>query len=468
MTNIIRKRMLLEILTVVIGIVVALIPAPAGLGQNAMWTMGILVWAIANWITKSMPDVTVIVIMLCLWSVFKIVPFTTAFSAFSGSTFWLLVGVFTLSAAISKSGLLKRMSLMIMRLFPPTFKGQVMAMIGTGMVIGPFIPSSMAKISLTGPMAADIGRTLGFEPHSKGMTGMFLSMYTGFSLLAPTFISASFFGYMILALMPESVQKQFTWVFWLVAMLVWAIVVMVGSYFAITKLYSPKNTATMSKDLVNKQIETLGPVSLHEKITLLVLVICVLFWVFESATGIPAVIPAVIGGVLLIAAGVLAVSDLSACLPWNILIFSGGVMGIAGALGSVKITDWIGSAFGGPMGALIANPYVFVLAGTVIFTMLRFVLVDHMSAFTLFIVVLLPFAVASGVTPMLVGIVAYVNVMPFFVYYQNIQFVVAYEGFGGDKMAPFTSVSMYYFVYMAISTAGLLLTVPYWTVLGLL
>lgn len=462
-----QKKLLYEAVSIAVGLIIAFLPPPEGLTTHSMWVLGLLVWGIINWIARPMPDFLVILIMITMWAALKVLPFGVAFGAFSGGTIWLLISVFAISAAITKSGLLKRSSLLVMKLFPPTFKGQVLALMGTGLVVGPAIPSSMAKISIAGPMAAGIGNNLGFADKSKGMVGMFLAMYTGFSLLAPVFISASFFGYMIHGLMPEGVQQQFTWGYWFLSMIPWALVVVVLSYFAITKLYAPETPATMTKEAVNRQISELGPLSRDERVTAIVVGICVVFWILESVTGIPAVIPTIVGSVVLTALNVINIPDWNSKVPWHIIIFAGGVMGIAGALKSVGIVAWIETTFGPSLEVVAANPFIFVIAGSLLMFALRFVLVDHMTAFIMFIIIFSPFCIAVGMNPMIAGFVAYVNVMPFVVYYQNIQFVVAYEAFGGEAKIPFKKVMPYYFVFTGICIAGLLVSVPYWSALGL-
>ncbi len=146
--------------------------------------MGLLIWAIINWVTNVIPDFVCVFIMCCAWVLLGIVPFSTAFGSFSGTTVWLLIAAMGIGAAVTKSGLLARVALCIMRICPPTFKGQVLALLGSGVVIGPFIPSTIAKVSIVGAMATDIGSKLGFENRSKGMSGLWSAMYAGYTLLS--------------------------------------------------------------------------------------------------------------------------------------------------------------------------------------------------------------------------------------------------------------------------------------------
>lgn len=188
----VKKRWLAEAAAVAAGLAVGFFPAPEGLGQPAMWVLGLLAWGIINWMTNAVPDFVCIFVMCSAWVLLGITPFSSAFGSFSGTTVWLLIAAMGISAAVSKSGLLARVALKIMSIAPPTFRGQSLALMGSGLVIGPFIPSTIVKVSIVGAMATDIGAKLGYERRSKGMAGLWSSMYLGYNQLSQAFLSASF------------------------------------------------------------------------------------------------------------------------------------------------------------------------------------------------------------------------------------------------------------------------------------
>lgn len=351
-----RKKIIFEVLAVLAGLAIAFIPAPEGLQQNAMWTMGLLIWAIINWVTNVIPDFVCVFIMCCAWVLLGIVPFSTAFGSFSGTTVWLLIAAMGIGAAVTKSGLLARVALCIMRICPPTFKGQVLALLGSGVVIGPFIPSTIAKVSIVGAMATDIGSKLGFENRSKGMSGLWSAMYAGYTLLSQAVLSASFFSYIIMGLLPENVQAQFSWMFWLKAMLPWLIICTIASYIGIVLLYKPKDAPKLSKQDVTDMMNNLGPMSRDEKITLVVLVICIIFWVLERTLNVPAAVTAVLGMSALLMTGVINPKDYNQRINWSIIAFMGGAINLATAITTVGIDTWLGNTFGGAMAGLIGNP----------------------------------------------------------------------------------------------------------------
>lgn len=468
MTKTTQKKLLWEGIAVALGLIIAFIPAPQGLEQNAMWTLGLLIWAIVNWVSNAIPDFVCIFIMCCTWVLMGIVPFTTAFNSFSGTTVWLLIAAMGIGAAVTKSGLLARVALCIMRICPPTFKGQVLALLGSGVVIGPFIPSTIAKVSIVGAMATDIGGKLGFENRSKGMSGLWSAMYAGYTLLSQAVLSASFFSYIIMGLLPKDVQAQFSWFFWLRAMLPWLIICTIASYFAICLLYKPQNAPTLSKEDVSAMLDKLGPMSWDEKITLGVLLVCIVLWVLERTLNIPAAVTAVLGMSALLALGVITPKDYNQRINWSIIAFMGGAINLATAITTVGIDSWLGNTFGGTMAGLISNPYLFVFVIATVALLSRFIIVDMTTDYTLFTVILTPFCLAAGVSPWVAAMAAYCVVYPYFTKYQNINYLAAFNSAGGDEKLEHSMLVPFCLVFHIVSILALTASVPYWQMLGLI
>jgi len=463
-----QKKLIFEALAVAAGLVIAFLPAPSGLGQNAMWTMGLLVWAIINWVTNAIPDFVCVFIMCSTWVLLGIVPFETAFGSFAGTTVWLLIAAMGIGAAVTKSGLLARVALCIMRICPPTFKGQVLALLGSGVLIGPFIPSTIAKVSIVGAMATDIGGKLGFQNRSSGMSGLWSAMYAGYTLLSQAVLSASFFSYIIMGLLPADVQAQFSWLFWLQAMAPWLILCAIASYVAICILYKPHDAPKLSKEDVSAMLNNLGPMSRDEKITLGVLIVCIMFWVLERTLNVPAAVTAILGMSALLALGVITPKDYNQRINWSIIAFMGGAINLATAITTVGIDTWLGNTFGGAMAGLISNPYLFVPVIATTALLSRFIIVDMTTDYTLFTVILTPFCIAAGMSPWVAAMAAYCVVYPYFTKYQNINFLAAFNSAGGDERLEHKKLVPFCLVFHIVSILALTASVPYWQMLGLI
>ena len=460
------KKFLLEALSIAVSAGVALSPPPAGLETDAMWVAGLLVWTLLNLILRFIPDFVVLMMMSCMWVVLHIMPFQQAFESFTGTTVWLLVGALGIGTAVTKSGLLTRVALCTMKLCSPTFSGQVFAMLASGVVLSPFIPSTTAKVAVAGALATDVGERLGLEDRSWGMSGIWCAMYTSYSLMSPILMSASYFSYVILNLMPEHIRGDLTLVRWSVAMLPWGVVTFLGAFAAISILYKPKHKIEISREDINEMLHDLGPVTRDEKITIAVVGVCMVCWVFERQLDIPSVVPALMGMGLLMSFGVINKVDYNTHISWSLIAFVGCAINMTHAISVVGIDKWIGDNFASSLAGVISNPYLFLtaVAGAMVAT--RFIIIDPLTCFTLYIVVLSPFCEAGGISPWILAMCTYIFCQPWFARYQNVNYLAGFASAGGDDKLDFTKSVRYCFAYNLVALTGVLISVPYWKLLG--
>lgn len=462
------KKFLLEALSIAVSAGVALSPPPSGLETEAMWVAGLLVWTLLNLILRYIPDFVVLMMMSCMWVVLHIMPFQQAFESFTGTTVWLLVGALGIGTAVTKSGLLTRVALCTMKLCSPTFSGQVFAMLASGVVLSPFIPSTTAKVAVAGALATDVGERLGLGDRSWGMSGIWCAMYTSYSLMSPILMSASYFSYVILNLMPEHIRGDLTLVRWSVAMLPWGVVTFLGAFAAISILYKPKHKIEISREDINEMLHDLGPVTRDEKITIAVVGVCMVCWVFERQLDIPSVVPALMGMGLLMSFGVINKVDYNTHISWSLIAFVGCAINMTHAISVVGIDKWIGDNFASSLAGVISNPYLFLtaVAGAMVAT--RFIIIDPLTCFTLYIVVLSPFCEAGGISPWILAMCTYIFCQPWFARYQNVNYLAGFASAGGDDKLDFAKSVRYCFAYNLVALTGVLISVPYWKLLGLI
>ena len=179
------------ILPVVVGFIIALLP-PLGepLTVESMRFGGIFICIIMMMIFNIFPDFVISTSGLVLMVALKVTDFGTAFSPFAGTAVWLVVAAFGLGAAVAKTGLLKRISYLVLKLFPETFKGQILAFYTAGLVVSPLIPSLTAKGTVLGPFAAQVAESLGYEKDSKGARGLFAAVTIMATIVGMAFLSA--------------------------------------------------------------------------------------------------------------------------------------------------------------------------------------------------------------------------------------------------------------------------------------
>ena len=415
---------------------------------------------------EFLPDYLTMILLMCSWVVLKVVPFKTAFAAFADTTVWLLIGALGIGVGVASSGLLNRIALVVMSKFPPTFKGMTTALYVAGNIINPLIPSATAKVSIVAPFARGIGEKLGFEPESEGMGGLFSAAWMSTGVLYPLFLSASFFNYTLIGLLPKDVGDKVTWMSWFSSFWVWGLVVMVLGYFVIQILYKPKESHDMDPAFVKDQLAALGPMTKNEKIVSMILAVALLMWITERVHGINATIVALVALMLMLAFNIFDRVNFRAKIGWDSIYFIGGILCLASVFPAVGIDKWIGSVVGPSIKPLISNMYLFVIAIPLVLFFLRFVLVSQTASLMIFVVLFTPLAVAAEMNPIIPAFIVLVSVNLWNVIYQNTTFLAAY--YASNGMVKHSQTIKMSVAYALCNIIALLASVPVWQLMGMI
>lgn len=452
---------------IIIGAAVAAYPPIEGLDPSAMCALGILSWAIAWWVFDVIPEYAVSILMCTFFVVFGLVPTETAFSSFAGSTFWMLLGALGLGVGISDSGLLVRIALYILRIFPQNFKGKIIGLLGVGVITAPFVPSLTAKVVMLAPITEAMSDALGYKRKGREASALFLAMFTGVRNMAPVFLSASVMGYLLLGFYPAPVQAQFTMGYWFLSALPWGIIMSILNYFSIIFMFKPEKQQTAEGNYIDERIAELGPMKKKERIMLAIIILTVLLWAAEPWHGIASHLVALLGLCLTLSLKVIDREAFRSLIAWDSLIFICAVLNLTPVFKILHINEWILAMFNPVMQQLTGNPYLFILGIALITVIVRFVIISEMAFISIFMVFLVPLVMQAGINPWVAGIVVYVMVTPWFVLYENSLFLAAHYSVNGE-MVEFSKMSRFCIIYLANSLIALLLSVPYWQYLHLL
>ena len=457
------------VIGVAIGIWFANLPVFSGLTLKAMWAIAIFLCTVVWWMADVFPDYVTCIFMCGAWAAFGVVPFTTAFSAFSNTIFWLLIGALGIAVAVGKSGLLNRIALLVMSKFPLTFKGQTLALLVTGTLMTPLIPSSNAKIAVVAPFATAISDNMGYARKSSGAAGIFSAMFLSLGCIHPLFISGSFMGYAVNGLLPKDIQAQMTWTNWFINALPWGITLLVLGYFALLMLYKPSENKRLSPELVKEQIAALGPMKKNEKIVAVVLAITLVLWMTEKMHGLNSALVACASMGILLGFNLFDRNSFRASIPWDAAIFMGGILNLSVVFPILKIDKWIGDTMGPYVVPLLSqNILLFFVAICAIIYILRYVLVSQLATITIFTLLLTPFALRAGISPWIMAFTAYVAINVWTVMYQNIQYVTAFYLAANGELVTHRQMVKLSVAYMIISIIGLLVSIPVWKLTGLI
>ena len=459
-------RQAFSFLFILLGVWIAFITPPDGLSPQTMKALGITVWAVGWWITQIVPEYVTGLLRCVVWAATKCVPFQTAFATFSTSGWWIMVGAFALGAVAGKTGLLKRISLCVLHLFPASFAGQVWGLIASGTVISPLIPSINAKATLSTPIALSISDELDLERKKAGACGLFGACYVGFVLAGHMFMSGSFTHYVLVGMLPPE-YRGVTWLDWLLWSLPWGLVMLVGMGLYIIWAYKPSKSVRLTKDNVAEQIRNLGPLSREERITLWTLIITLLLWMTEAWHGISSGEVAVTAMCVLLMSKVMDRKDFKNGIDWPSVVYVGSILNLAAVIQALHVDRWLGVALKPYLLSVVGSPASLIVAIILSMCVIRLLIVSMSSAAAIFVLILPPLLIPLGMNPWIVCMVAFAGGDIWYLKYMNAFYLCADLGTEG-KMANHRSMIKLSAAYMVICTLGFIVSIPFWRMFGLL
>lgn len=467
MKNIPTKKLIFAIIGLVLGFVIAFLPPPTGLEQQAMIVLGILVAAILFWAGEVFPEYVTALIMSSLFVLLAKLPIDTSMAAFSGSTFWLVVTAFGLGAAIKACGLLERVSLALLRIFPKSFKGQVLGLLGVTTVVSPFVPSKIAKTVILTPITRGIGEAMGYEAKSRQANGLFIATFIAISFAPNLFLTASVVSTALHGMLPEQYQAQYTMIRWAIAALPFMVVFFLLNYFWLSRRYAPKGEGNKKVDMsyIEERYKALGAWKKEEKIMGIIVLVAVLLWVFKGVHGIAEWIVTAFALCACFIFKIMNGKDFRYGVPWESLIFIFCAVSLGNVLPAVGITEWLSTAIGPYTEQFFSNPFLVIIGLSVMTMLVRFLILSETGYLAVATAICIPLALVAGVSPWIVAFILNVFVPVWFLPYQSSMYLTTLYSCGEDYVTTKGTTS-YCWAYCLFAIVSLFVAYFVWQATG--
>ena len=186
----------------------------------------LLIGAVLCWTLDVLPDYVVALGVIVVWNIFAIGPSAASLSGFASPVWFLLLGVLAVGGGLARSGVLERIAFALLRLFPATFRGQVVAFLVGGLVMTPLLPLTVARCALTAPLARQVAEVLGYPARSRAAVGLGLAAFAGSGLLSRVFLSGATLNLIAWSLLPPAARPG--WWTWAIASAPMLLVLMPG------------------------------------------------------------------------------------------------------------------------------------------------------------------------------------------------------------------------------------------------
>jgi L-tartrate/succinate antiporter len=358
---------------VVVAIVIALIPAPAGLPQYAWYYLAIFVGVIVGLMFEPLPGGAIGLIGVALVTVLSEYVFFSpeqlaktgfnparaslswALSGFSNTTVWLIFGAFMFALGYEKTGLGRRIALLLVKAMGRKTLTLGYAVTIADTLLAPFTPSNTARSGGTiYPVIRNLPPLYDSQPNDPSMRRV--GSYLMWVAIAATCATSSMF---LTALAPnllasELVQKiakiEIAWMEWFVAFAPVGILLLAVIPLLVYWIYPPEvKEGAEVPAWAAKELEKMGPLSQKEITLGILVVIALLLWIFggdimEATTAAIAVIS------LMLLLNVVTWDDITANkAAWNTLAWFATLVALADGLTRVGFVKWFAESVAGQL-----------------------------------------------------------------------------------------------------------------------
>ncbi|EAX46916.1 anion transporter [Thermosinus carboxydivorans Nor1] len=348
---------------------IILLPTPADLPVAGQRMLGILVFSVIVWMTDAISyPVSAAVIMTLMAFLLGISPevanpkkligtsqaLTMALGGFSNTALALVGGALFLSAAMTQTGLDKRIALFVLSKVGAKTNRVLAGVIFVGFILSFFVPSTTARVACLVPIVMGMIKAFGVNQKSAFAGVMMIATAQADSLWNVGIKTAAAQNLIALGFIEKQLGVYITWLDWFIAAAPFSAIMSVVLYYVLLKLMPPEmDEIPGGKEAVAKELAALGPMKTDEKKLLALSLILLFFWSTEkivhpfdtSTTTIAAITLMLLPGI-----GVMTWKDAQAKIPWGTLILFGVGISLGSAILSTKAAAWLAkiivSAFG--------------------------------------------------------------------------------------------------------------------------
>lgn len=464
----IRKTLALALAFAVGWVIWHMVP-PASIGGNGQHFLAILSVAVTLWIFEIFDDYIVGLMLLLAWMILGIVPSKVALAGFSQSSWFFVVGVLGIGAAINETGLLYRLAVQgLSRSRHTSHKIHALFLMMSGVMTTPLLPTGKARTAIALPVSQAFVQAAGFKSRSNGSALLSLSALIGFSQMSFMFLTGGAFGLIGWNLLPESSKSQFGWMVWFMAALPAGLFILLSVFASIHFLFplESKERTAVYINAAQLQLEKLGPISKAQWVGLSVLVMILAGWLTKVFHGIDETWIALSGLLFFLSTGALNKKSFRNNMDWGLILFFGIVNSIAAISIYLKIDRWFIDLVAPILTRFSYGPLGFLEAVVLIVYFARFFL-RKSAVVMLLTLTLVPLGMKMGIHPGIVLLTISMASECFLLPYQDGPYQIAYSSTNGQAFSHAQARKVLLAKFMA-TLGAIAISVPYWKILGLI
>ncbi|WP_409350623.1 DASS family sodium-coupled anion symporter [Variovorax sp. Sphag1AA] len=342
-------------------IAVLALPQPEGLPVAGHRMLAILVFAVIVWISEAVSyEASAIMITSLMAALIGLAPkvdapSTTygtgaalgmALAGFSSTALALVGAALCIAAAMTITGLDRRIALVTLSTIGTTTRRILIGSIVVTIVLSLVVPSATARSACVVPIMMGVITAFGVDKRSNIAAGIMIMVAQATSVWNVGIQTAAAQNLLTVGFMDKLLGERVSWIQWLVAGAPWAVVMSIVLYFVVRWLLPPESESIAGgKEAVQRELASLGPMTGPQKRLAAVSIGLLLFWATEGKLhDIDTASITYVGLVILMLprVGVMDWKTLQGRIPWGTLIVFGVGISLGTALLSTQAGQWLG------------------------------------------------------------------------------------------------------------------------------
>jgi L-tartrate/succinate antiporter len=329
------------------------IPVPEGLTPNAWRYFALFCAVMTGIVTEPMPPAVLGLIGIGLAAALKLInPDASAsrdwaLSGFSNGTVWLIFSAYMFALGYTKTGLGRRIALLLIRFMGHHTLGLGYAIAFSDLALAPFMPSNTARSGGTiYPAIRNIPDL--YDSYPNDPSARRIGAYLMYTALATTCVTSSLFltalapNVLSLGIVSNTLGLEISWLTWFQGMAPVGILMFALVPWLLYKIYPPQVTESPEAPRwAADELTKLGPMKPAEKTLLVLVSIALTLWITGGDYINATMTSIVVVGLMVVLRVVTWQEILSNTAAWNVLIWFGTLVTLAKGLADTGFIEWV-------------------------------------------------------------------------------------------------------------------------------
>lgn len=456
------KREIGAVAGILVALAVLALPLD-GLTLQGKRALAISLFGVVWWAMGVVQPGYTSLLMLVGWVVLKVAPAETVFSLWSTPLIYLVVGGYLIAAAVQDSGLGKRISYMFIIKYVNSFSSIIISSYVLGFLLSFLIPHPWPRSFLIMSVMAMIIKSANLPKADAAAIG--LAVFAGSASNSMILLTGDSVLNMVGA---TAGNVSLSWLEWVKYMAIPGIAATVLTCLLQLRLFRPTVQFSVDKEMIRKELNSLGSLTGVEKRTFFWVALAVILWATDSVHHIhPGWVAALMGIALTLPrVGNVLKPTSWAAVPVGTLFFLTAASAIGKVGGVTGMNKWIASVV--LPSSVPDNVFLFAAIAVAVTIVIHMVLGSALAVMGIVTPALIVFATAAGINPIVASLLAYTaTAMHFVLPFHHMNLLVGVgdqAGMYGDAEVAKLGIPLTVLVFVVT----LLVEIPWWMLTGLI